>query len=92
MSSASYWSDKVGEPQELLADRSGIEQLNRTILEKSNEMTDMAAWTETEYDAKMMVDMLVKRAQDDAAFSRNKIHARREHGRLCSSDRAVQGS
>ena len=68
MSSASYWSDKVGEPQELLADRSGIEQLNRTILEKSNEMTDMAAWTETEYDAEMMVDMLVKRAQDDAAF------------------------
>ncbi len=68
MSKASYWSDKVGEPRELLADRDEIGQLNRTILDKSSEMTDMAAWSSTEYDAKELVDMLVGAAQSDAAY------------------------
>lgn len=68
MSKASYWSDKSGEPQEVLAGKAEIEQLNRTILDKSADMNDMAAWGETQYNAKDMVDMLVKRAQDDAAY------------------------
>ena len=71
MSKASYWSDKVGDPQEMLAGRNEIGQLNRSILEKSNEMTDMAAWSETGYDPEWMVDLLVQRATDDAAYLQN---------------------
>ena len=50
MSRASYWSDKISDSKKLLADREEIAQLNRSILEKSAEMTDMAAWSETGYD------------------------------------------
>jgi len=68
MSRASYWSDKVSDPKKLLAGRDEIAELNRSILEKSAEMTDMAAWEETGYDAPEMVAGLLGRAARDAAF------------------------
>ena len=68
MSRASYWSDKISDPKKLLADREEIAQLNRSILEKSAEMTDMAAWSETGYDIKKMVGKLVGKAVYDSEW------------------------
>ena len=68
MSRAAYWSDKVEDPKKLLAGREEIAHLNRSILEKSADMTDMAAWSETGYDLKKMAGKLVSRAVYDAEW------------------------
>ena len=68
MSKASYWSDKVGDPQEVLASRDEIRQLNEIILERSAETRDMAAWSETGFDAEALVEALLKSAAADAEY------------------------
>ena len=68
MSKASYWSDKVADPQRVLASNEEISALNQKIYNSSSETRDMAAWNEEGFDAKALVKALLKGARDDSDY------------------------
>lgn len=51
MSNASYWSQKLGDPDRLLADEQDVIRLNQEIWKNSRETRNMAKWSQTEFDA-----------------------------------------
>lgn len=68
MSKASYWSDKLGDPDRILADPQDVVSLNKSIWKTSKETRDMANWSQAEYDACARVKLLISGAKDDADY------------------------
>ena len=68
MSKASYWSDKVAEPDRVLASTDEIYALNQEIYNKSTETRDLVNWSGESFDAKALVKSLLKAAGNDADY------------------------
>ena len=66
MSKASYWSDKMPDPNKILAEYDDIKALNQVIAtDKATFMTDLAGWSTTSFDGVAMAEKLIKAANDD---------------------------
>ncbi len=89
MSKASYWSDKVSDPQAVMATGDEISQLNEEIYETSGETRDMAAWSETEYDAKELENALLDAAEADSEYMWNMGAVYYANGKEASSRKAL---
>ncbi len=68
MSNASYWSQKLGDPDRLLADEQDVIRLNQEIWKTSRETRNMAKWSQTEFDALDRVKKLLSSAGADADY------------------------
>ena len=68
MSKASYWSDKLGDPERLLAGLSDVTAQNLEIWKTSKETRNMAKWSQAEYDACARVKTLMSGARSDADY------------------------
>lgn len=68
MSKASYWSDKLGDPDRVLAGEKDIKDLNQSIWKTSKETRNMAGWSQYQYDAKSRVQLLMSGAKSDADY------------------------
>ena len=65
MSKASYWTDKVGDPQYVQTDLDRIKELNQKIYAKSSMTNDLRAYTEDKtFNGVAQIDSLVREADE----------------------------
>lgn len=92
MSNPTFWSDKMKEPDKILADADAIAAINKSILETSATNTnDLAAWTATTFNGVTMAANLKKSAQSDANYLYSVGSTYDQNGKKCSTIAEVYG-
>ena len=66
MSKASYWTQKLTEPDQVLAEVEELQAINQTLCAKGAPMYDLANWSVETFDGLDMANRLQRSAEADA--------------------------